>query len=63
MTRRFLQKIRTTADMLDEIERAEGVAHPSDVLELCKLFRASESTVRAQREVIAEHVRTIRERK
>jgi hypothetical protein len=61
MPRAPLKKLRTFTSMIDEIERADGVAHPATVLELCKLFRASESTVRAQREVIAGHVRRIRE--
>lgn len=56
---RYLSKVRTEAQMLDELERSDVPG----VLELCKLYRAAVSTNRAQREVIAEHVRTIVELK
>lgn len=54
-----LPPMRVTPEMLDGIERAEGVAPPSDVLILCVLYRAAELTIRAQKEVITEHARTI----
>jgi hypothetical protein len=59
MPRPAASVLRTTEQLLDEIERS-GSATPSDVLQLCKLYRAAERTIRAQREVILEHVRTIR---
>lgn len=61
MPRLRLRVLRTTGEMLTEIERTNGAALPSDVLELCKLYRAAESTIRAQREVIETHARTIGE--
>ena len=62
MPRRALSVLRTTAQMLDEIERAGvagAVTPPSDVLQLCMLYRAAEKTIRAQKEVIEAHARTI----
>lgn len=61
MPRRMLATMRTDADMIDEVERARGVASSDDVMTLCALYRAAERTMRAQREVIAAHVRTIDE--
>ena len=61
MPRRMLAAMRTDADMLNEVERARGVASPDDVMTLCALYRAAERTMRAQREVIETHVRTIGE--
>ena len=60
---RSLPPMRVTEEMLNQIERADGVAAPSDVLQLCKLYRSAESTVRAQKEVIERHARTIGELK
>jgi hypothetical protein len=54
-----LPPMRVTLEMLDQIERAEGTALPADVLLLCKLYRAAELTIRAQREVIDGHARKI----
>ena len=51
--------LRTTDQIVDEVERALGVAAPSDVLQICKFYRAAALTVRAQKEVIEEHARTI----
>jgi hypothetical protein len=59
MPRRTLLAMRGTEEILDEIERASGAASPSDVLMLCRYYRAAVSTINAQREVIAEHARTI----
>lgn len=56
-----LAKMRTEAQMLNDLER--GVGSPSDALELCKLYRAAVNTMRAQKEVIESHVRTIVELK
>lgn len=51
--------LRSTDEMLNQVELAGGVAPPSDVLMLCKLYRAAEKTILAQKEVILEHARTI----
>jgi RecA-family ATPase len=61
MPRRALSVLRTTEQMINEIELAAvaGKTVSSDVLQLCKLYRAAEKTIRAQQEVIIEHARTI----
>ena len=61
MTRGRLAPRDRAADLVERIERAGGKAVPGEVLELCALFRALACTVRAQKEILADHARTIGE--
>ena len=46
-------------DLVTLVEKVGGTVSEGTALELCKRLRAAELTIRAQREVIEAHARTI----
>jgi hypothetical protein len=47
-------QIRGVPEIVEAVEKAQGVASPSDALLLCRTWRALVATNRAQKDVIAK---------